>query len=190
MKNKIYVWGPKDRPNVPTNAFKINTTSTSTDFGQAFSPFMNQGTIEFHGLKSHNVENMWQGTKTYGQYVNNYSDWKLWRDGILGDTKAHRYPMGKGARPEFSYIKSLGKLGYIDARMQIYIPIYRQKLDKFCQRQIQSVVDILTLTDVWLFDFDGYLTDRSLDEVFADPASKAGHAFVIKQYIEDNYDKL
>lgn len=97
--------------------------------------------------------------------------------------------MGKGARPEFSYINGLGKLSYVDARKKIYIPIYEQKLDRYCTRELQTLADILTITDVWLFDFDSSITTQTLDEVFDDPNDRAGHAFVIKKYLEENYGK-
>jgi hypothetical protein len=189
MKHKIHVWGPKDRPLVPENAFKINTTSTSTDFGRAFSPFMNQGPIEMYGLTAHNVENLWQFTKTYSKHVNDPKSWLAWRDQGLADPTPHRYPMGKGAHPEFSYIKGLGKLSYVEARHKIYIPIYEQKLERYCTRELQTLADILTITDVWLFDFDGRITEQSLEEIFNDPRDKAGHAFVIKKYMEENYER-
>jgi hypothetical protein len=156
---------------------------------QGFFPFMNHGPLGLYDLTAHNVENFWQFTKCYAEHVDNSKAWLAWRDAGLADFKPHRYPMGKGARPEFSYINGLGKLSYVDARKKIYIPIYEQKLDRYCTRELQTLADILTITDVWLFDFDSSITTQTLDEVFDDPNDRAGHAFVIKKYLEENYGK-
>mgnify|MGYP001566161829 CR=1 FL=1 len=189
MRHQIHIWGPRERSQVPQSAFKINTTSTSTDFGKAFSPFMNQGPIELYGLTAHNVENMYQYQKCYSRHVGNYQEWKRWRDAGLASTIAVRYPMGKGAKPEFSYIKGLGKLSYVEARHKIYIPAYEQKLARYCTRELQTLADILTITDVWLFDFDGRITDQLFEDAVCDPDHSLGHSFIIKKFLEENYER-
>ncbi len=182
---KIYLWGPKDRALIPPHALKVNTTSTSTDFGQAFSPFMNQGPIELYGLTSHNVENMYKFNQVYAQHEHQPKEWRKWRDRGLADLKPHRYPLGKGVRPVFSYIKELGRLDRLQARQHIYRPAYRQKLERYCQSPIQTIRDILTITDVYLFDFDVYWDCQDPVAAFADNTRPAGHAYLIKEYIEN-----
>lgn len=180
---RLYVFGPKEKIKP---AVWVNTTSRSKDFGVAFSPFLNQGPIELGGLKSNNVENFWQFTKVYKEHVDDFAAWKKWRDSGLADTHAYRYPMGRGRQPEFSYFDKQ-KLGYVEARKRIYAPIFRQKLERYCQRQIHSLVDMLTVCDVWLWDFDGYLTEDSFETVINNPSNKMGHAFVLKKFIWDEY---
>jgi hypothetical protein len=189
MKFKIHIWGPKDRGKLPPECLKINTTSISTDFGKAFSPFLNQGPIKLFGLTAHNVENLWQFSKVHPQHVGKFREWCAWRDAGLADTKAHRYPMGKDAKPEFTYVSGLGKLSYVEARRKLYIPAYEQKLKLYCTRELQTLADLLTLTDIWLFDFDGRITEQSFEEIIEDQSNKMGHAFVIKKFLEDNYDR-
>lgn len=183
--HNIHVWGPRDRAILPPDAFKINTTSTSTDFCQALSPFMNQGPIELAGLTSHNVENFWAASKVFPGYENEPAKWKQWRDDLLGSPRALRYPCGKGATALFAHLPGKGKLGYVEARKEIFLSVYRQKLDRYCQRQINSLLDILTLTDIWLFDFDVYISDDTYEAKLNDPGRPFGHGFIVKQYLEE-----
>jgi hypothetical protein len=180
-QNKLYVIGPRDAP--PAGAIVVNTTSRSNDFGKAFSPFLNEP-IELAGLRAGNVENFWQYTKVYNEHAHDPKAWEAWRDKGLSKKFADRYPMGKGARPLCSRLS--GKdLDYISARKEIYIPIYRQKLHKYCMTQLDTLADMLTVTAVALWDFDGYLTDLPFKDIVNNPDRKMGHAFVIKH--ELNY---
>lgn len=143
-----------------------------------------QGPLELAGLVSHNVENFWQGTKVYLEHIDNPKEWIKWRNSLLSDRYAHRYPMGKDKKPEFSYLDAEnGRMSYVQARHKIYVPIYIQKLERYCSRAINSVVDMLTVTDVSLWDFDGRVTDESFNEILNNEYGKCGHAFVLKKHI-------
>lgn len=180
--HNIYILGPRDK--IPEKSVFINTTSRSTDFGKIFSPMICQGPLELAGLKSHNVENFWQGTKVYAEHLDKPKEWIKWRDSLLADRHAHRYPMGKDKKPEFSYLDAKsGRLSYVQARRQIYVPIYVQKLERYCTRAINSVVDMLTVTDVSFWDFDGRVTNESFNEILDNQYAKCGHSFVLKKYI-------
>lgn len=181
--HNLHLMSPRDTKTVPEKAVIVNTTSRSKDFGKAFSPFMNQGPIELGGLIAKNVENLWQFTKVYSEHVDDFQAWCQWRDKGLQDTFAHRYPMGKGRKPEFAYLDK--KMDYITARKEIYIPVYRQKLKKYCTRQINSLIDMLSVCDVWLWDFDVRITDESFDQIVNNPDHNLGHAFVLKKYVYD-----
>lgn len=178
------------RTKAPPGAFVVNTTSVSKDFGVAFSPMLNQP-IEINGISAKNVENLWQFTKCYKEHVENPKGWILWRDNGLRKERGVRYPMGKDARPEFSYLtKELGRLDYISARRNIYIPAYIQKLEKYCQPQVNSLIDILTITDVYLWDFDVRdIGDKTFLEILHDQYEKMGHAFVLAKYISNKIYK-
>lgn len=179
-QHNLHTCGP--RTQAPKGSLVVNTTSRSKDFGRAFSPFLNQGWIELGKLRARNVENLWQFTKVYKEHIGKFDEWKAWRDSGLKDSYPHRYPMGKGAVPEFSFIGNQ-KLDYIEARKAIYVPAYTQKLRKYCQRQINTLIDMLSVTDVWLWDFDGYTTDEPWDVVVNNPDKKMGHAFVLKHEV-------
>ena len=105
----------------------INTTSRSKNWSRGLSPFFLGPLKLYDEYKSFNVENGWQYSKVYkifvgedGEPTKDYFDWA-----IKGWNKkwANRYPMGKGAVPEYSYWAG-EKLGYIKARKKIYIPLY------------------------------------------------------------------
>lgn len=180
--HNLHILGPRDP--TPSDGVIVNTTSRSKDFGRAFSPMINQGPIELAGLCSHNVENMWQATKCYKEYVEKPQEWLAWRNKLLADRFAHRYPMGKGKKPEFSYLsKEYGKLSYTQARKVIYIPAYQQKLERYCTRQVHSIIDMLTVSNIYLWDFDGRVTEESFDEIVNNQDAKCGHAFVLKKHV-------
>jgi hypothetical protein len=177
--HRLYVIGPRDKR--VEKAVVVNTTSTSKDFGKAFSPFMCQGRIELGGLVAHNVENLWQGTKRFEDQIDD-GEWINWRDSILSNKFAQRYPKGKGAKAICS-IWNGKKLDYIPARKKIYVPAYVKKLKSYCEREVNSLIDMLSCTDIYLWDFDGYATENSWDEILNDPNRSLGHAFVLKKYI-------
>lgn len=187
--HKLYVCGYKD--SIPEGAMVVNTTSKSEDFGKVFSPFMNQGDIVLNGLRSHNVENIWQFTKVYPEHEDDIDLWVKWRDEGLRDKFAHRYPMGKGAIPKFSCIKQSPawdknlseKLSYIQARKEIYIPAYVQKLKNYCLKEVNWLIGMLHSSDVYLWDFDGYLTDLSFKELVHKEEKSLGHAFILKKFV-------
>jgi hypothetical protein len=99
--------------------------------------------------------------------------------------------MGKGAVPEFSLWQGQ-RLGYIDGRKQIYMPLYMQAV-----RQTKSYAllkeKFLKGEEIVLFDFDGYdfvMTPHNFHEVLENPKKKMGHAFVLaKMLLEESEEK-
>jgi len=103
--------------------------------------------------------------------------------------------MGKGAIPLYSYWGG-AKLGYIEARKQIYAPIYEaavrdsgyfEAFTEFCR-------DCLDYgpTKLYLFDFDGYdntLLKWSFDQVLNCEGRKMGHAFVLARMLQEELTK-
>jgi hypothetical protein len=141
-----------------------------------------------------NVENAWQFSKVYKRHVGpdgeptqDYFDWA--KKGFL-DKKAHRYPAGKGAIPEYSYWAG-EKLDYISARKKIYFPVYAKavmKTDayKALKQGWEDGEDII------LWDYDGYdylSMGMTLKDVLNNPNRSMGHAFVIAALIEGVFDK-
>lgn len=179
----IKVIGPKDLKKYKSY---INVTSSGDEF-KSLSPFYLGPCPLYNGYLSRNMENAWQFSKVYKQHVDKwgnpskeYFDWaqKGW-----ADFWAQRYPMGKNKKPEYSYWNG-EKLGYLEAREKIYIPLY-----KFCARQTEVFNDLADMVragkEVILFDYDGYSDYDSLEEVKNNPKRKMGHAFVLAMMLEE-----
>lgn len=165
--------------------FMVNTTSRAeAGWQRTLSPFLLGPCKLYKGHISKNMENSWQHAKLYrahadktGDPTSSYWDWakKGW-----ADTWAHRYPMGRGAKPLCSLWDG-ERLDYIEARKKIYVPLYAEAvlktegwkhLEEFHQAG----------QDLALKDFDGYdhqVEGVSLTEVLNNPRKRMGHAFVL-----------
>lgn len=184
---RLKILGPKDKK--VAGAFVINTTSTSTTWARGLSPMIVGPVDLYNGYQSKNVENAWQYAKVYPYHVDNngnptqaYFDWaekgwnKAWAD---------RYPSGKNAIPLYSYWDGK-KLDYIDARKEIYIPLYSsavvktqafQTLKTFCSKH----------SNVALFDIDGYDYESlgmTFEDVINNKDRRMGHAFILAMLLE------
>lgn len=189
----IRVLSMRDRN--PHKILEVNTTSRAKNrWEQELSPF-NLGPVivklpNGEVVPSKNVENAWQFTKVYEEHVDPstglpHAGWRIWAEyeGFRAN-RAVRYPKGKGAKPLYSWWRG-EKLGYIQARKEIYVPLYASavmftsgfhKLKKLFQEE----------ADIALRDFDGYDHDAlgmSLSDVLNDPSRKCGHAFVLKMLL-------
>lgn len=184
MSYNIYVIGPKDKNFPPAKVINVTSRAKSP-----FSPF-------FHGtsepLKSIRMENAWQFSKVYPEHDRNGHPTKAWFDWHqrgLQDKWAHRYPMGKGAVPLYTWFKGQ-KLDYVEARKQLYIPLYLNMLSHIPDA-INELVQLAQTTDIALWDFDGYFDpNRSFDDVVNDPNHKMGHAFVLKQVVMERLNNV
>jgi hypothetical protein len=180
-RERVRVFGPRDP--TPAGYEIINVTSGSFDFGRALSPFLLGPCELYAGYHSRNMENAWQYAKVYQQHLDERGEpsrdyWEWARSG-WSKQRADRYPMGKGAIPEFSFWNG-EKLGYIEARKQIYAPLYITAVDGTAA--LRALFDILARQPVALFDYDGYdhvKRGMSLADVLNDPTRKMGHAFVL-----------
>jgi len=179
----INICGPRDpQPD------SINTTSISKDWGRGFSPFFLGPVDLYWGYNSVNVENAWQFCKVYRHQIDEYGDPSLdyWKWAVTGwsSHKAHRYPMGKGAMCEYSYWAGQ-KLSYVEARKQIYVPLYSSAVAK--TSAFAHLQQVAQEQDVWLWDFDGYdyrSLGMTLKDVINCPFRKMGHAFVLAMMLE------
>lgn len=178
----------------------IDCTSHNSDkfFAQGLSPFWlgrDGGCICYDGLKAWNMENAWQYSKVYKQHTdksgNPTKDYFKWRDKGWNKKTADRYPQGRGAIPEYSWWKVAGEyrqLGYIEARKQIYIPLYAKLVSETpaykCLVQMHNEGRNLVLAD-----FDGYNNFKtrpkmSWFDVLQCERRKMGHAFVLAMMLE------
>lgn len=171
----------------------LNTTSRSTDFCKALSPFF-LGPVSLYGeFTAKNVENAWQYSKVYPEHV--YPDgtvstsYMTWAINGWNQTRAERYPMGKGAKPLFSLWNG-ERLDYIEARKKIYAPLY----GKAALNTKEFAILLQWYEEgknIALVDFDGYdysSLGMTLHDVANDPTRKMGHAFVLAMLLE--YPKL
>lgn len=183
--------GPKDGDIV------LNVTSTGEkNFWRQFSPML-LGPVKMWGpYGAFNVENAWQFSKVYEDDVDPDTNepaewWDAWAQAGWADSRAHRYPAGKGRRPLYSFWDGQ-KLGYIEARKQIYVPLYTQAVmakKKELEFAAEFILDaLLGGIRVWLWDFDGYdhkAKKMSFEDVLNNEKKKMGHAFVLHYLIEE-----
>ena len=178
----IQVIGPKDRPY--PGFLVVNTTSRSPQtWSRDLSPFYLGPVNLYDSHVSRTMENGWQFSKVYrdhleedGRISERYWEWA--RKGWQSDW-AHRYPMGKGAKPEFSLWEG-ERLDYLSARERIYLPLYVQAVVR--TEAFQKLVDLAEKKNIAIFDFDSCdLNERetTLGEAFRDPSRKFGHGFVL-----------
>jgi len=182
----IRVIGPRDQKK--PDEIVVNTTSRASGcWSQGLSPFFLGPVPLYPGVgisESRNVENAWQYSKVYPEHVNAEGNptpsYFEWAEAGWQKERADRYPMGKGRKPLYSWWAG-AKLGYVDARKQVYIPIYAKAVVA-----TQAFAHLLALCrtggDIALWDFDGYdhlALGMTLKEVANCPSRKMGHAFVL-----------
>jgi len=171
----------------PYGGVEIDTTSSSGLY-RNLSPFV-LGPIDLPGIHTENFENLWQFSKVYKEhlFLGDLMDaeWFAWRDKGWADRRAHRYPMGRGRKPEFSLWYGQ-RLGYIEARKTIYAPIYAQfvrptasykRLEKLYQAD-ETII---------LRDYDAYdhiKEGMTLMDVLNNPDRKCGHAFILAMMLQ------
>lgn len=151
----IKIIGPRDKKEPRT----INTTSHSpVDWSRGLSPFV-LGPIELYGSHTARIfENAWQFAKLYPEHADTNgqptSKYWTWAQNGWKSTTAFRYPAGKGSKPLCSLWNG-NRLQYIEARKQIYIPLYQHAVKRTTAYQTleRLYVEQRQLT---LFDFDGY----------------------------------
>jgi len=170
----------------------VVTVSKSDSWSVGLSPFVLGPCELYDGHVAKNVENAWQFCKVYPEFTNGsiikdeYWDWckKGWNDSY-----AHRYPMGKGKVPQFSYWDG-EKLDYVSARKKIYIPLYHKAVkgtDAF--KKLQEVYNdhVIANKDLHLVDFDAYrhrMFNMDYDDVINCSNKKMGHAFILGAMLE------
>lgn len=185
------------RDKCPEGYVLIDCTSRNDDpvYRLGLSPFYLNDIPCYDGLVSKNLENAWQYSKVYPDMVdsdgNPTSAYFRWRDSGFNKSWADRYPKGKGAIPSYSYWKlsdEYMKLGYIDARKHIYIPLYAAAAIN--TEGYKQLKDLYIEKDgkIALADFDGYnylKYGMSLRDVVNDAGRKMGHGFVLAMMLEE-----
>lgn len=174
--------------------YEIDCTSKSIDgLMKELSPFY-LGPIEcYDNMTSLCMENAWQYAKVYEGMVDEYNNptqlYYDWRNNGFKQQKAKRYPLGKGIKPLYSFWKINGnyyKLGYIEARKLIYIPLYAKAVVKTdAYKKLNEY--LANGYNIALADFDGYCNEnynKNIKQVVNNPNKTMGHSFVIKMLLD------
>lgn len=172
----------------PENSIIINTTSRSKNWSIGLSPFFLPGGKVYDGTEAVNVENCYQYSKIYPQYVDEnksptpqYFEWA--KKGWL-QKKAVRYPMGPGVKPLY-LLWNGKKYGYIESKEKIYIPLYARSVVKSeAYQKLKNIWNFCQDNDLnlVLLDFDAYdhrSRGLSWKEVIYQEKKKFGHGFVL-----------
>jgi len=168
----------------PYGGEEVDVTSNS-GFWKGLSPFLLDASE--YGAKV--FENLWQYSKVYKKFImpiDSYPDagYYKWRDAGFANPRAVRYPMGKGAKPEYLLWED-EKLSYVEARKKVYAPIYAELARKTnAYKVLESLYESLYRDNLPLVlrDYDAYdhiTMGRTLWAVISDPNRKCGHGFVL-----------
>ncbi len=178
---------------IPEDVVAVNTTSRSFTWSKGLSPFFLGPVDLYDGHVSANVENGWQFSKVYYNHVdsddNPNVDYFNWAQAGWTCPKANRYPMGKGAKPLFSYWAG-EKLSYTEARQKIYIPLYSGAVGKTQAFEKLKKVYEECLSNgqiLHLIDFDAHnLTPGTFEylDLWNNANIKVGHAYVLAMMLE------
>jgi len=190
MAANIIVLNMRAKYNGPEETPVINTCCNNrNDWQNDLSPFA-LGPVRLYGdLKAENMENAWQYAKVYQVHADSMgnANMKYWQWAQEGwdNKKAVRYPMGRGAKPLYSLWEGK-KLGYVEARKQIYAPLYIRAVRE--TQGYQILKELYETQETLIFrDFDGWNQGTmSLTEVLNNPAKKMGHAFVLKMLLTND----
>jgi hypothetical protein len=161
------------------DAVFIDVTSKANATYLPLSPFYPHGNIPvpYSGdTKGASVEGIWQGLKVFNEYdVDMVTIQKGTMQNIKRTIRSFGYPKGhrKG-------INGAELLDYIEARILIYLPVYKWVLDNKCQEVINEIKQLSKDHNVVLLDF------ATNDNLFISN-KPLSHAALIKLYIEGNY---
>lgn len=180
----------KDKQNDPNGTY-VNCTSTGK---KKLSPFYLGPSSLYGGRTSYRMENAWQFSKVFSQYVgedgNPTQEYFDWAEAGWSSRKAIRHPMGKGAVPNFFWWDG-EKLDRIEARKRIYVPLYSERVVKTqCFSELQSQWEHVKSHEdrtLYLMDFDAYpYEDMTFSEVLNNPNKSMGHGFVLAMLLTND----
>lgn len=185
------IWTRAKSPR-PKGSTVVSTVSKSqTAWERDLSPFTLGPCKLYDNFISKTMENGWQYAKVYKEFLdarNRVTD-EYWDWAIAGwsNPRAVRYPVGKGRKPLYSLWED-EHLGYVDARKEIYVPLYARAV-QMTEGWERLVKLFETEKQLVLLDFDAYdhaAKGMTLTEVLNDPTRKMGHAFVLMMLLTDD----
>ena len=188
----VLVLGRRDC--IPDNSIVVDVTSRSKEkWTKELSPFFLGPLDLYNGISAKNMENAWQYCKVYKEHTDelgNPSDlyWKWAKEGF-SNSKAVRFPFGRGAKPEYSLWNDK-KLGYIEARNTIYAPLYAKAVQKTnaWKRLVQYYEKAKKEKRfLVLLDFDGHDSQTvlgSYKSILYNYPHCLGHGFVLAMLLD------
>lgn len=178
-----------ERHGIEEADIEIDVTSRSKTSFRSLSPFLLGPCKLKDGRVAKNMENAWQYSKVYAEHLGRYQNvrkaWLEWSSEGFANNRAVRYPMYKGAKPEFS-LHGHKRLDYVEARKHIYFPLYAKaahKTREFGELCIMQGVK----ANIVIRDFDAYdhrALNMSLMDVAQNPNRNCGHGFVLAMMLE------
>jgi hypothetical protein len=177
----------KSRRNTPRtleknfpNALILDLTSKGVDPWVKFSPFypIEGVPIPFaEGQIGASVEGIWQGLKVFETEGVDLKKFEVrTMKGLKRTVRKFGTVLGhqKG-------IETTELLPYIEARKQIYAPMYLWVLENKLQQEVQQIKKLAQEYDtVVLLDYE---TNGDIN----DPSKPLSHAFLVKHYLDDNF---
>lgn len=186
---------------------RVDCSSENKDLviSHGLSPFF-LGPVEcYDGLVSQTFERAWQCAKVYpwmadasGNPDDRYFSWRdeMWAKKGFSTKSEIRFPAGKGnvRKCLYSWWKVGGefrKLKYIEARKEIYIPLYSKLVVKTeAYRRLVELRD--SGKNLMLIDFDGYNIHHpkyakygfTYNDAIHCPLLKMGHGFILAMLLE------
>ena len=176
---------------IPDDAEVINSTSSSKNYGRHLSPFY-LGPVKLYGnYSSINVENGWQYSKVYSEYIedgNPTIEYFRWAEKGWNSKTAHRYPMGRDRVPEYCFWDG-EKLSYIEARKNIYIPLYVNAVRNTSAFSILRDKYEYCLSNnkkLYIQAYDSYNVESpDYSKLLDNPNIKFGHGYVLAMILEN-----
>ena len=156
----------------------IDVTSKSDSKFQKLSPFYPIGNIPIpnsNGLTSQSVEGIWQGLKVF---ENSNIDISRFSNSTMRNLKRTVKSFGKPLGHRYG-INDSKILGYIEARIKIFIPAYIWVLNNKLHLLIDELKNLSSKKDLILLDYE-------INDDIINPLKPLSHAFIIKCYLENN----
>ncbi len=160
----------------------IDLTSKAEDDFVQFSPFYPHKNIPVPFSEGHfaeSVEGVWQGLKVFETEDIDTSRFNITNMKGLKRT-VRKFGKCLGHR---NGIKGDSLLNYLDARKQIYLPLYHWIL----KNKLQSLIDILKeISQKQTLVLLDYETNGNIE----DTSKPLSHAHLVKLFLEGNYPKM
>ena len=202
----VHVCSPKDVP--PEGALMLSVSSRAPVLNPQgwkdlwlLSPFsVVEGGVRVPGLKearSQTVENAWQFLKIWPDEDAWDCDTAM---AAFQSTCAIRYPRGRTTKAIGAYWGGYGAkvgmhIGYVEARKRIYVPLYRELLDKPDRAPLIDLLrEVASKQTLWIWDFDSYDINRCgmsdlIEAIDYEPRPFA-HAFLVALAIQNRLGEL
>lgn len=162
------------------NALVLDLTSKGLDPWVKFSPFYPIEGIPIpfsEGQTGASVEGIWQGLKVFETTGIDARKFDIKSMKGLKRT-VRKFGMVLGHQKG---LQSKELLPYIEARKQIYAPIYLWALENKLQQEVQQLKKLAQEHDTIL------LLDYETNGDINDPSKPLSHAFLVKHYLDDNF---